>query len=109
MEAIKRSGGLLRKTWGEQIVGNASVGLIFGLIAVAIAVVGGALTLVLLSSALPLAIVIGVITVVALLAVALVAGTLSGIFTVALYRYATTGDAGPMFPVETMDSAFRQR
>jgi hypothetical protein len=109
MEAIRRSGGLLRRTWGEQIVGNASVGLIFGLLAVAIAIVGAGLTVGLLASALPLAIVIGVVTVVALVAVALVAGTLSGIFTVALYRYATTGDAGPMFPVETMDSAFRRR
>ncbi|MFL7869629.1 MAG: DUF6159 family protein, partial [Anaerolineales bacterium] len=29
VEAIKRSTGLLKKTWGEQIVGNFSIGLIF--------------------------------------------------------------------------------
>ena len=31
VEAIKRSASLLRKTWGEQIVGNFSIGLVIGL------------------------------------------------------------------------------
>jgi len=106
-DAITRSGGLLRQTWGEQIVGNASVGLIFGLIAVLVGIVGGGLTFLLLASAFPLAVVLGAITVVVVLGIALLGGTLSGIFAVALYRYATTGDAGPFFPVDTVNSAFR--
>lgn len=109
VDAIRRSGGLLRQTWGEQIVGNASVGLIFGLIAVAIGVVGGGLTMALLEAAFPLAVAIGAVTVIVVLGIALLGGTLSGIFTVALYRYATTGDAGPFFPVETVNSAFRHK
>src|SRR4051794_4920069 len=28
IDAIKRSGGLLKKTWGEQIIGNVGIGLI---------------------------------------------------------------------------------
>ena len=32
MEAIKRSANLLKKTWGEQIVGNFGVGIVFGLL-----------------------------------------------------------------------------
>ena len=32
IEGIKRSASLLKKTWGEQIIGNAGIGLIFGLI-----------------------------------------------------------------------------
>ena len=31
IEAIKRSAGLLRRTWGEQLVGNAGIGIVFGL------------------------------------------------------------------------------
>ena len=40
--AIKRSATLLKKTWGEQIIGNAGIGLIFGLGAVLVAIAGGA-------------------------------------------------------------------
>jgi hypothetical protein len=32
LEAVKRSANLLKKTWGEQIVGNFSIGVIFGLL-----------------------------------------------------------------------------
>src|SRR5262245_22771845 len=32
IEAIKRSTALLKRTWGEQVVGNAGLGAVFGLI-----------------------------------------------------------------------------
>ena len=32
LDAIKRSASLLRKTWGEQLVGNFGIGLVFGLL-----------------------------------------------------------------------------
>ena len=47
------------------------------------------------------------VLVIALLVIALLGGTLSGIFTVALYRSATTGDAAPSFPMDTLNNAFR--
>lgn len=40
VEAIKRSAGLLKKTWGEQIVGNFSIGLIFVLVTVLVILLG---------------------------------------------------------------------
>ncbi|MEI8241604.1 MAG: DUF6159 family protein, partial [Actinomycetota bacterium] len=43
VSAIKRSAGLLKKTWGEQIIGTAGIGLVFGLLGFAVAVVGIAL------------------------------------------------------------------
>ncbi len=43
IEAIKRSGVLLKKTWGEQLIGAASISLVFGLAGFAIVVVGGVL------------------------------------------------------------------
>jgi hypothetical protein len=109
VDAIRRSGELLRKTWGEQIVGNASIGLVFGLIAVGVGVVGFGLSAVLAAGAWPLGVGLGAITLAIILALAVLGGTLSGIFTVALYRYATTGQPGGAFPVEVMDSAFRAR
>ena len=38
--AIKRSAGLLKKTWGEQVIGSAGIGLVFGLLGLAVGVVG---------------------------------------------------------------------
>ncbi|MFN8623037.1 MAG: DUF6159 family protein [Chloroflexota bacterium] len=109
VDAIKKSGDLLRRTWGEQIVGNASIGLVFGLISVVVGVVGFGLSALLGAGAWPLGVGLGAITLAIILAIALLGGTLSGIFTVALYRYATTGQPGGTFPVEVMDSAFRAK
>jgi len=50
IKAIKRSAGLLKKTWGEQIIGNAGIGLVFGLLGFAVAVVGIALGVLLMSA-----------------------------------------------------------
>ena len=43
VEALKRSASLLRRTWGEQVVGNFSIGLIIGLAFVVVAIAGGVL------------------------------------------------------------------
>ena len=40
LEAVKRSGSLLKETWGEQIAGNLSVGFIFGLITFGVILLG---------------------------------------------------------------------
>ena len=42
IEAIKRSANLLRRTWGEQIVGGAGMGLVFFLLILLTTVLGGA-------------------------------------------------------------------
>jgi hypothetical protein len=107
--AVKRSGGLLRETWGEQIVGNAGIGLIFALVGVGVIIVGGGLTALLLAAAAPLGVAVGALVVVVVVAIALLGTALGGIFTVALYRYATTGQADAFFTKETMDSAFRTK
>ena len=39
-QAIQRSAALLKKTWGEQIAGNLSVGLIFGLLTIVVILLG---------------------------------------------------------------------
>lgn len=109
IEAVKRSGGLLRKTWGEQIIGNVGIGLVFGILMMLVLVLGGALLFVLFQASIGL----GVVGLVALLLVvgvlALVGSALSGIFTASVYRYATKGDAGPMFNNQVVAAAFRQK
>jgi hypothetical protein len=109
LEALRRSGSLLRQTWGEQVVGTISIGLVMGLAIAAVAIVGGIVTVALIAVAFPVGLAALVVLVVALVGMGLLAGALSGIFTVALYRYATTGDAGTFFSNETMQGAFRTR
>jgi hypothetical protein len=103
VQAITRSASLLRTTWGEQIGGNVGIGLVFGLASVAVGVVGVALFSVLIDASLVLALLVGVVTVGVVAALALLATTLQAVFTASVYRYATTGDGGTMFPSGTFE------
>jgi hypothetical protein len=109
IEAIKRSASLLRKTWGEQIVGNFSIGLVMGLTFLGVLVLGGIAVALLFS----VSVVLGVLALVALVAgliiLGLIGSALSGIFNVALYRYAVGEDSSRFFPEETLSGAFRQK
>jgi len=109
IEAVKRSGGLLKRTWGEQVVGNVGISLVFGLLALAVILAGGALIAVMASIAVPLAIAAIVLVVILVAAIALVGAAVSGIFTASLYRYVTKGDGGSMFPTATLQQAFRPK
>lgn len=107
LEAIKRSGGLLRKTWGEQLTGNIGIGLIFGLLILLVVVIGAVISAALFSVSFALG-VSGVVLLVVIVAVlGLIGSALSGIFTIALYRYATQGNAGGFFDQSTLQGAFK--
>lgn len=104
LSAIVRSGGLLRKTWGEQLSGDTGIGLVFsllGLVAVAPLVYGFTDP-----SPATRAIAIG-IAAAYLALLALVSSTLGQIFRVAVYVYATTGAPPDAFTAEELGGAFR--
>jgi hypothetical protein len=109
VEAIKRSASLLRTTWGEQIVGNFSIGLVVFLAFLAAAVVGGLAVFLLFSVAVVLGVLGAAFLVGGLIILGLIGAALSGIFNVALYRYAVGKDSSRFFPSETLEGAFRQR
>ena len=96
IEAIKRSWELLKRSWGEQISGKLSIGLIFGLIGV-----GGGLLLagvgiglsILLESIVP-AIIFGILLFLFIVILSLLNSTLSSIFSAAVYAYAAEGQTG---------------
>jgi Family of unknown function (DUF6159) len=108
VEAVKRSSAMLKKTWGEQLVGGFGIGLAFGLIMFAVAIIGAALIVGLAAISTPLMFVGIVLLIMALGAVGLVAAALGGIYTAAVYRYATTGEAGD-FGTDALSAAFRQK
>jgi hypothetical protein len=106
--AIKRSGSLLRKTWGEQLIGGGGIGLVFGLLVFAVIIIGVGLTVALAGVSGYLAVAAVIATVLVVGAIALVGAALGGIYTASLYRYATTGEAGA-FGADAMTAAFAQK
>jgi hypothetical protein len=108
LEAVKRSGSLLKETWGEQIAGNLSVGFVFGLITFGVILLGIPLIiLAVISGSVALIVTAVLVVILLIMAVSLVSSTLSGIYTAAVYRYATTGDTGGYFDADMVKGAFK--
>ena len=109
VDAVKESAGLLRQTWGENIIGNVGLGLAF-LVVYVVLVLAFVVGLVLAAQAnVPaLAAIVVLAGVVTVLVVAALQATMQGVYAAALYRYATQpGSAVPGFPAEVMQTAFR--
>lgn len=105
-DAVKRSGALFKKTWGENVAAQVGFGLI-GFLAMlpAILIAGGAATA---GGAIA---VIGIgVAVVWILAVVMVLSALNGIFQTALYRHAAgiAGESGP-FGAGELQAAFQPK
>jgi hypothetical protein len=106
-ETIKRSGALFRERWGQQITGNIAIGaavFLFGVLP-AIVLIGGGI--VLWSSASFLGALLVVIGALVLAIAMLVSRALSGIFGVALYRYALDGETVGGFTRDELESAVK--
>ncbi|MET0226785.1 MAG: DUF6159 family protein [Dokdonella sp.] len=108
IDAVKRSAQLLKKTWGENLVGNAGVGVVFGLVIVAWILLCAALVALAAQSGSTLAIG-GVVAVggLGVLLFGLLQSALQGVYAAALHRYAETGDAGFGFDGALVADAFK--
>jgi Family of unknown function (DUF6159) len=110
IEAVKRSAGLLKKTWGEQIVGSFGIGTVFGLLTFAVILVGIVLIALFASiNASALVLLTIMVMVVGVLALSLLSSALSGIYQAVVYRYATQGEVGGAFPRELVEGAFKPK
>ena len=108
VEAVKRSAELLKRTWGENVIGNGGMSVVFGLIFVAwLLCMGGLVVLAASAHAVVLAVALGVLAVVGMLLLGLVQAALQGVYAAALHRYAETGDAGSGFEGALVAGAFR--
>jgi hypothetical protein len=108
--AVKESATLLKRTWGEGLIGNGGIGLVGGLAAVAVMLVGLALTGFLVKAGLGgAAIAVIVLSVLAVVCIGLVQSALGGIYSAALYRYATAGDAPAGFDGVLLRDAFQRK
>ncbi len=101
MDSVRRSSSLLRQTWGEQLISGIAfgwMGLLFAIPGIVIGVLG--------ANGYPIFIVPAVLWF-ATMAAAFSAAR--EIFTVALYRYATTGEAPSGYDSATLGNALRRR
>ena len=106
INAIKESSLLLRKTWGEQLVGGGGIGAVFVLVGVGVLVLTSSLAA-LLSSIGDLALVVIGLGLIALVVVAVLNSTLGAIYKAAVYRYAAQGEVAPQFDAALIEHAFR--
>ncbi len=109
MEAVKESVSLLKKTWGENIIGTGGIGIVFALIIFAVLIVGFVAVIAAAAISPYLAITIAVILVLAVLLIGVIQAALAGIYSAALYRYAVDGQAPAGFGGDTLQLAFKPK
>jgi hypothetical protein len=110
--SISESTALLKRTWGENVVGQVGLGAAFGLVYFGLA--GGAVVLAMLLLAAGtvspvLFVLFAAVVVLALLACVLFQATLSGIYSAVLYRYAFDGSGTPGFDGDVLASSFQRK
>lgn len=110
IEAIGRSVELIKKAWGEDIIGNAGIGVVFGLLMVVTILVGGFLVGAAFSAErFALGVLLLVLLILAVCLLGLAQATLHGVYSAALYRYANGDPAAGGIDPDLLESAFRAR
>jgi hypothetical protein len=106
IDATKRSAQLFKSTWGENLAAQMGFGLLGFLAMIPAFVVGGLAG----ASGVTAVAIGGIAAAVIWVAVVLtIVSALSGIFQMALYRYATTGETPAGFPSDALSDAFGPR
>ncbi len=98
--AIRSSGSLFKRTWGEQVTSNIG----FGIVAFIAALIGALPAVLIATVSLPVGIAVGVVTVG--LALAIVTA-LEGIFKAALYGYVADGRVPDDFTRDSLGGAYQ--
>ena len=103
-QSFKHSWAIFKQTWGETVVGSLGIGLLTFLGMLVIGAIGFGLFYIQLE-------VVAIVTCIAgFLLLMLVSSALGGVYTAAMYRYATEGpDADTGFDAELLASAYRQK
>jgi hypothetical protein len=108
IDAVKRSGALLKKTWGEQIVGNFGLGAVFALITI-VSILVFVPVMAAIASTQSVGLILAAIAgfVLLMIGLGLISSALSGIYTAAVYQYAVSGNASDFFDTNLVQNAFR--
>ncbi len=107
VDAVKESALILKRTWGENLVGQAGLGVAFALIQFVVVVLGVALVASAGMSGSVILLVLSLLLAIgAVLLSLLVHGALSGIYAAALYRFATQNGNSQGFDSGALRNAF---
>jgi hypothetical protein len=110
VEAISRSLELLKRNWGENLIGNGGISLGVGVVMIPVCILGFIVMFGAISSGSAAAAVLGVMFfVAAVIALGLVSTTLHTIYTAALYRYATGNRENAGIDGDLLAGAYRQK
>lgn len=107
VDAVKESVELLKRSWGENLIGNGGIGVVFGLmmflaVLVSAVLIGGAVAM----QSVVAIVLAAVIVVVGFVLLGLIQSSLQGIYSAALYRYAEAGEASVGFDQALLQQAF---
>ncbi len=109
VEAISRSLYLLRRNWGENLIGNVGISIGMAVITIPLCVLAVLFMLFAISTkAVGMMVLSGVVLVVTVVGLSLVSATLHSIYTAALYRFATGSRDGGIGQ-ELLAGAFRPK
>ncbi|TWG86599.1 hypothetical protein L599_007100000060 [Luteimonas sp. J16] len=106
IDALKQSVALLKRTWGENAVGQVGIGAAFAVVSIGMLVLGLALMGLAAQVSVALGVAVLVLFVVALLLVGVYQAALSGIYSAVLYRYAVSHETPDAFRGADLEHAF---
>lgn len=106
IDALKQSVTLLKRTWGENAIGNVGIGAAFGLITFAVVVVGVGLAFLAAQVSIVLAVAVAAVFAIGVLLLGVYQAALSGVYSAVLYRYATEGTTPPAFGAARLEQVF---
>ncbi len=104
-EAIKKSTSMFKRTWGEQVIASAGIGLV-----TFVAILAGLPFLLLIATGNTVLAIVGIaLFVIWAVLVAVVSSALSAVYQTALYHYAVTGSSPQAFATVNLGQAFEPR
>ena len=106
VDSMKESVTLIKKTWGESIVGSASMAIVFVIVGVIAAILVFATLFIGNAALFTVALALFIMFVIIL---AVVYAAMEGIFVTALYTYAKTGTVPSAFNKDLIQNAFIQK
>ena len=106
IDALKHSASLLKRTWGENVIGQVGIGAAFGLITFLAVLLSVGLVVLAAQASVALAVAVGVACALGLLLLGIYQAALSGIYSATLYRYAVSHETPAAFRNVALAQAF---
>ena len=109
IDAIAESARLLKKTWGENLIGSVGIWLGFGIATFLYIAVSAVLVVLAAKAGMAFAMALGALLLLGLLLIGVVKSAIKAIYTAVLYRYAAEGAAPDGFDAQQLSLAFGAR